>query len=221
MTWRGDELVIAVSLNYRPSMVFRISRETHAIRGSFEMPRAATHTSGLAWDGQCIWAVDFSARRCYEVDAARSFSTGVAQIVATFDTGLDGTSACCFVTFNGAQVLAISQFRKDRQTVFVNHQEAINDGSAQRHKVFSYRNGGFSQGLEFDGKYLYESENRAGRSIINKIDLGLLTSTKDSFLSTVAQLDAPGWGVEDLAWDGQRLWTADEFSFRLYNSLIQ
>lgn len=220
LTWHNGEIIMAVSSENLPSRVFRISSEMLADSGSFEMPKDATHTSGLAWDGEYLWAVDHRARRCYKMDLASSFSVGIAQIVGAFDTGLDGTSACCFLMYRGARVLAISQFRKGRETVFVNHQDAILDESVEGHQVFAYRNEGFSQGLEFDGNYLYESENKAGTGVINKIDLSLLMNTKDSFLSTIAQYDAPGWGVEDLAWDGHEMWTTDEHNFRLFKALI-
>jgi glutamine cyclotransferase len=221
MTWHNGEIVIAVSAKNRPSVVFSMSGETFAITGSFEMPRDATHTSGLASDGQYIWAVDYSARRCYEIDLAPSLSAGAGQIRGTFDTSLEGTSACCFLTFNGGRVLAISQFRAGRQTVFVDHQGSVKEGSTQGHIVFSYRNEGFSQGLEYDGNYLYESENKAGGSVVNRIDIDSLRRTRDSYLSTVVQYNAPGWGVEDLAWDGRKMWTADEYSLRLFRTSLE
>ncbi len=87
--------------------------------------------------------------------------------------------------------------------------------------LFSYQNGGFSQGLEWDGTYLYESENRLGTDIINKMDLSLLLETGSSTEATLSEFGAPGSMVEDLAWDGKSFFTSDERAFRLYMGELQ
>jgi hypothetical protein len=73
-----------------------------------------------------------------------------------------------------------------------------------------------SRGLECFGRFLYEGENKLGRDVINKMNLERLQETGDAIRSTVTQSPAPNGGVEDLAWDGTRLWTSDEKSFRFY-----
>jgi glutamine cyclotransferase len=66
--------------------------------------------------------------------------------------------------------------------------------------VFSYSNEGFSQGLEWDGAYLYESENKCGINVINQMDLQVLRDSGSARKATVRQYNAPSKGVEDLAW---------------------
>jgi hypothetical protein len=101
--------------------------------------------------------------------------------------------------------------------------------------VFAYRNEGFSQGLEWDGRYLYEGENRLHEDIINQMDPTELARTRDAARATVKQWVAAGcehrrwtkrvsdWikGVEDLALDDEgNLYTSDETTFTFYRTRL-
>ena len=78
---------------------------------------------------------------------------------------------------------------------------------------------GFSQGLECINGWLFEAENKLGIDIINQMDLQRLLETGKGREATIKQFPAPYRGVEDLAWDGENLWTSDERSFRFYKGL--
>jgi hypothetical protein len=81
----------------------------------------------------------------------------------------------------------------------------------------SYVNGGFSQGLAWDGHYLYESANAIGSSEIRVLDVAAAIDRGDaSAVREVGRLAAPAGAVEDLETDGDTLWTSDESSFRFY-----
>ena len=186
----------------------------------FDMPEGAVHTSGLAWDGEKLWAVDYIANYAYCIDLEASLAAGTVKELGRFDTTLRGTSACCIVPWNGRRCLAISDFMRSRRTIFVRMEDALKTGTAQGNIEFEYRNEGFSQGLEYVDGYLLESENKAGIDVINKISLERLRQTRDAYRSTVTQYPAPSRGVEDLAWDGQSLWTSDETVFRFFRGWL-
>jgi hypothetical protein len=186
----------------------------------FDMPPEAVHTSGLAWDGRWLWAVDHVSNLGYCIDLEASLTTGQVRLRGHFDTTFLGTSACCLLPWEGETVLAISDFMRTRRTIFVRHEAALTAGTARDAIVFAYHNEGFSQGLEYIDGYLYEAENKYGVDAINQIDLSRLRETCYSRAATVKQYAAPNGGVEDLAWDGQRLWTSDEVKFRFYVGLL-
>ena len=227
LTWANGRLVFANSWNNERSRVYQINPENMEIEGHFDMPDEAGHTTGLAWDGHHLWAVDHLSNRCYRIDLNESLIKGQAVVVESFDTTLGGSSAACLLRINGETLLAISDFLHTRRTILIRHEAAAEDGTARGHIVLSYRNEGMSQGLEFDGEFLYESENKLGIDVINKIDLKLLMETGNSTDATVFQYPAPSpgsylfGGVEDLAWDGVRFWTSHERSFRFYRGLLQ
>lgn len=216
MTCVRGEIVFTNTWKNTRSRVYRLNPPKMEALGHFNMPSEAVHTSGLAFDGQHLWAVDYVANRCYQIDPDASFAKGQAQVLGGFETGLRGTSACCLFKYEGRQYLAISDFMRTRRTYAVRHEDAVKAGHMRGSVVFSYRNEGFPQGLVFDGKYLYESENKRGRDVINQLDLTALVQTRSARLSTFRQFDAPAGGVEDLPWDGEFLYTSYETTFRFY-----
>jgi glutamine cyclotransferase len=218
---RGD-IVFANTWKNTRSRVYRYKPpRMDNILGTFDMPKEAVHTSGLAFDGQYLWAVDYISNRCYKLALEESFAQGEAQVVGSFDTGLGGTSACCFLEYEGRKCMAISDFMRTSRTYLVRHEEALKAGRMQGAAIFSYVNEGFSQGLEWDGQYLYESENKRGVDVVNRMDLAELARTGSARQATVRQFRAGAEGVEDLAWDGEFLYTSDESTFRFYRCRLR
>lgn len=185
------------------------------------MPPKAVHASGLAWDGKYLWGVDHKSNRAYCIDLEPSLSKGAVKVIGSFDTTFKGTSACCIVPWQGNKYLAISDFMKTRRTIFVRMSDAVKAGTAKDAIDFDYKNEGFSQGLEFVDGFLYESENKLGRNIINKIDMEKLVKVRNSRQATVRQYRTPCRGIEDLAWDGKVMWTSDEFVFRFFKGMLE
>ncbi len=216
MTWVDGKIIFANTWKNTKSRVYEIDPESMKILRTFDMPEGAVHTSGLAWDDECLWAVDFISNRSYCINLERSLTAGEVSLVGSFDTTLKGTSACCIVPWEGNRYLAVSDFMHSRRTIFIRPAESLAKGTAQGAIDFSYRNEGFSQGLEYLDGYLYEAENKFGLDIINKIDLQKLAETCNSRKASVAQLAAPSRGVEDLAWTGKALWTSDESEFKFF-----
>lgn len=221
MTWVDGRIIFANSWKNTRSRVYEIDPSSMAIGRFFDMPEGAVHTSGLAWDGKRLWAVDYIANRAYCIDLQSSLDKGAVEILGSFETTLKGTSACCIIPWKGKSCLAISDFRRSRNTIYVNMYDAMDSGSAAGHIEFRYDNEGFSQGLEFFDGHLYESENKLGTDIINKIDPALLERERSSARATVVQFRAPSRGVEDLAWDGHNLWTSDETTFEFYRGAFE
>lgn len=218
LTWAAGRLVFANSWKNTRSRVYEIDPQSMVVLRTFDMPPPAVHTSGLAWDGQCLWAVDFKSNCCYRIDYEASFRAGRAVVSGQFDTTLAGASACCLAPYGDETRLVISDFMHTRRSYFVDIQRALRHGTARGAIDFSYRNGGFSQGLEFAAGWLWESENRRGVDVVLQIDPQRLLLTADSRRAAVRQYDAPSRGVEDLAWDGSQLWTSDEVDFHFYRA---
>lgn len=218
LTYANGNLIFANTWKNTRSRVYEIDPKNMEIKRYFDMPPEAVHTSGLAWDGEYLWAVDYISNRGYCIDLEPSLSVGKVNIIGSFDTTLKGTSACCIVPWNGQNYLAISDFRRTRKTIFVRKEDAIKAKTAEGAIDFYYLNEYFSQGLEFAKGHLFESENKIGQNVINKIDLKKLEETQDSRKATIMQYSAPSNGVEDLAWDGEYFWTSDESVFRFFKT---
>jgi len=220
MAYLDGKIIWANSWKDTNCRVYEIDPATMELLRHFDMPEEAVHTSGFTWDGEHLWGVDYISNRAYRLDLEPSFASGAAVVAGSFDTTLEGTSACCMVPWKGKKLLAISDFMNSRDTIFVDTAAALDAGSADAAIAFKYRNEGFSQGLEFAEGYLYESENKLGKSVINKMDLEKLEQTGDAVQSLVKQYRGPDAGVEDLAWDGQYMWTSDEKVFRFFRGRL-
>jgi hypothetical protein len=218
MTWAEGRILFANSWKNTRSRVYRYAPPAMTLEGSFDMPDEAVHTSGLAWDGSRLWAVDYVSNRCYAIDLGRSLAAGKAVVLGGFPTGFGGTSACALLEHGGERLLAISDYTRTARTYAVRHEQALAEGGLANAVAFSYRNEAFSQGLIWDGTWLFEAENKLGVDVINQMDVGRLVATGSARASTVRQIAAPGRGVEDLAWDGTWLYTSDEMSFRFYRA---
>lgn len=221
MTWANGKILFANSWKNTRSRVYEIDPATMKVLRTFDMPEGAVHTSGLAWDGGRLWGVDYVSNRVYCIDLEPSLSEGKVRLIGSFDSTLRGTSACCIVPWDGERLLAVSDFMRSKKTLIIRMEEALRKGSAAGAIAFEYLNEGFSQGLEFAEGYLYESENKIGTNIINKIDLARLRETRSSREATAVQYPAPGEGVEDLAWDGSGMWTSDEKVFRFFRGTFR
>lgn len=220
ISWVEGKLIFANSWDDERSRVYEINPETMEQLRHFDMPPEAVHTSGLAWDGSYLWAVDHIADTAYKLDLEASFESGKAQVAGSFDTTLEGTSACSMVRFDGQRCLAISDFMHSRKTIFVRPSAAVEQGTAAGQIAFAYENEGFSQGLEYIDGYLYESENKLGTNVLNKIDIAQLQETRCARKATVRQYPAPSYGVEDLAWDGKAIWTSDETAYKFFKTQL-
>ena len=225
LTWVKGKLIFANSWKNKRSRVYKINPRTMKEESYFDMPPEAVHTSGLCWDGKFLWAVDYKSNKGYKINLNESFKRKKAKVVGSFETGLKGTSACCIVPYGNSskkekrkkkKFLAISDYMNSGKTYFVDQNKALKNGNMKKAIVFSYENEDFSQGLEFIDGYIYESENKIGRNVINKICLKDLKRTRNSFKSTTKQYCEPSWAVEDLCWDGTFLWTSDEVSKKFY-----
>lgn len=218
MAWTGDRIIFASSVADTESILYECHPDDMRILRSFKMEKEAVHVSGLAYDGRHLWAVDYVSNRCYKLDLEASFQQRRAVVLGHFATGLKGTSACCLLKIEGRDYLAISDFMRTRKTYIVDHEAALARGTMSENIVFAYRNEGFSQGLEWDGRYLYESENKAGVDVINQMDFAVLRAHQDARAATVRQFNAPGKAVEDIAFDGERLYTSDERDFMFHRT---
>lgn len=165
--------------------------------------------------------MDYISNKAYCIDLEPSLISSKVKLIGSFDTTLKGTSACCIVPWDGKTYLAISDFMRTRRTIFVRMNDALEARTAEDAIDFEYRNEGFSQGLEFVEGFVYESENKFGTDIINKMDPEKLKRTPDARKSTLTQYPAPSKGVEDLAWDGSALWTSDESVFRFFRGRLE
>jgi hypothetical protein len=221
MAWARGALVFTNHRHDTGSGLFVFDAKTFTLRARAEMPPEATHTGGLAWDGHDLWAADYNANRVYRIDLESTIARGRAVVLEAYPTGMRGTSAVAAFEIGGRKVLAISDFGlpgiAKTCIVAIDRAAELASRSVENVAEVCYDNSGFSQGLAFAHGLLYEAVNAIGRDRIRALDVSDAVRTHDgSRVVEVAILEAPGDAVEDLATDGETLWTSDEESFRFY-----
>lgn len=218
LTWANGRLILANTWHDAKSRIYEIDPDSMKVLRWFDMPAEACHTSGLAWDNAHLWAVDYRSNKAYRIDIEASLESSLAAIVGEFKTTLRGTSACCFMPWRGETRLVISDFCNTGSTIVVDHVKALASGTARGAIVFRYKNQRFSQGLTYALGHLWEAENRLSCSVVNMICPDKLRCCRNSAEATVAQFAGPSCFIEDLAWDGRRLWTSDESKFHIHKA---
>jgi glutamine cyclotransferase len=223
-----DELIVTNHWHGEASALYRVDIDTGEVRDTAKMASEATHTSGLAWDGEWLWAVDHTTSRLYRLDRRATFEAGRAVVEDAYDTGLRGASGLTTLVVDGRRYIAVSDFVWTIETAvplplgtgrtflasleWVRRGEPVPDAA-----VCAYHHGGYSQGLTWDGRYLYESLNNLGTDRIEVRDvLPAVRSPAVATVDLVGSFPGPAGRIEDLGTDGQRLWTTDESTYRLY-----
>ncbi len=220
LTYINGYLYLAESHNDEIGMVYKIdpSQDVGRIVASFKLPYDAVHTSGLAWDGHYLWAVDYVSKKLYQIDLAGSLSSGQAVTKNEYATGLDGPSAITIFNWQQDTYLAVSDFMNTKRTYILKHGSYKAGVSITEQSLFSFKNKVFSQGLTSDGQYLYEATNKVGKDVIYKLDLCKIFALKNFDQAVVEIYQAPADMVEDLAVGDGKIWTSDESTFAIYST---
>lgn len=219
LTFISKDLLFSYHMKNKGSKVFLISTDNMNVKGSFNMPYDALHTSGLAWDGSFLWAVDYLSNKVYKIDVDSSLTSNKAKVISSFSTGLKGSSACTYLKLRGDGYIVISDFMNTGRIYFMN----INKSLKKKRPIydFSFIGAGFSQGLTTDGVYLYDSNGNIGVDKIYKIDIEKAILKGSYKYGIVSEFNAPNAMVEDLAYDGKYIWTSDESTFKFYRANLE
>ncbi len=218
-TLAGGQLVFSEHWNDTRSVLYLVDPQGMEVLSQASMPAQAVHTSGLAWDGETLWAVDHASCQLFDLDLRATFTKGDAQVRRAWPTGLGGPSALTMLQVDGVVYLAISDFMHSSRTYLVPRDRIPELGVLTVPEIarVSYANGTFSQGLAWDGQHLLEAVNNTGVDRIEVYDVERAVRQGDAGLvRRLGSFSAPGTAVEDLATDGQQLWTSDEHSYRWY-----
>jgi glutamine cyclotransferase len=219
LTRVDDKLVFTNHWKDTKSAMYLMDLETMEVLDETEMPPEAVHTSGLAWDGESLWAVDYKSNRLYVIDLAASFEGDEVVVRESYPTGLGGTSAMTLVDVDGVDYMAISDFMRTGLTYLVPKADApkLADHPIADLAVATYKNRGFSQGLTWDGTFLYETSNSLGRDCVHvyRVDEAIRSNGAEK-VDYVGRIKGPVSFLEDLATDGERMWTSSERAYHFY-----
>jgi PGF-pre-PGF domain-containing protein len=214
MTFINDSLFHSAHNNSQFSRVWEINTSDMSIIGWFDMPSEASHTSGLAYepDEDRLYAADYDSDKVYKIDYISALADNDASddIDGSFATTKSGTSAITFAIFNGERQLIMSDYANSDKTYVINYTKALSDGTASGNFLGNYNNRDRSQGLTWDGVYLYESDST--NEIVYKLNLSKAVSLGSYTDGLIDSYDVkpPVTAAEDLAYKDGVVWTSSE-----------
>lgn len=228
MTVEDGDLLVTNHWNGAKSGLYRVDSETGDILARAAMPAEAKHTSGLAWDGEWLWALDHESNMLYQLNIEETFAEEQAVVERQFETGLQGASGLTLIEAGDKAYFVISDFLwtiettpslpvGSARTYIVPRTRVERGKTVEQAAVCSYNNGGYSQGITWDGSYLYESLNNLGTDRIEVLDVSDILSDPDTGnIDRIGSFEGPAGRIEDLGTDGDTLWTTDEGTYALY-----
>jgi hypothetical protein len=207
-----------------PISSFPLDDEKLSNLKSFSLPKEHSHVAGLAMDGATLFGADYRTNQVLRI----SFSFEDLEKDPTYEfttSAMKGLSGMDFLCQATSDLFILSEFKLNPfahcSTAFFTSEEKMHKESFQPQE--SYVNKGYSQGLTFasiDGlEYVIESLNKGlldpfgfkpKTDEIRMYDLQSLLNGSDEKTALRAKFPTPGTMVQDLAWDGEYLYTSDE-----------
>lgn len=219
LTYVNGKLIFSNHWKDTKSGLFLFDSKDMTLEAVSSMPHEAIHTSGLAWDGTFLWAVDYKSNYLYKLDMEKTFKQDTAYVLDKYPTSLEGTSASTIITIDDKQYVAVSDFERTCRTYIfdLKNVDMLKKSPISEVAIISYSNESFSQGLTWDGLFLYEALNKVGTDQINVYDIkDAIRQQKSHRIKKVRSFSGPSPSIEDLATDGKYLWTSDEKTYRFY-----
>ena len=190
-----------------------------SVRCDAPLPEEAKHIAGLTWAHELLWTLDYGAGWLH----AFQFQIAPGGCTLTqsdrYPTGLRGASGLTHLAVDGVDYLAMSDFMHTSRSYVVPMArlgELRGGAAVPELAVTSWPHGGFSQGLTWDGTFVYDATGARGRDRILVVDAARAIREGVPAIEPLGAFPAPADMVEDLAILNGALWTSDEATFRVY-----
>lgn len=197
--------------NTGPCRVFRLDRATGAAAGAFDLPEGVcTHAGGLAYlgDGRLLLA---DTRQLFRIDLGKALASGKAE-GAMSAVKIAGELRGSFATFDGKDAWIGTWTREAPKARLYRLDATIFEGEPGRTVDHSRSTDSIPIPVEAQGAAFDKAGN-------------LWLSASSSKFGTLFKLDRSGTvlakydmvaGLEDLGFDGERLWGISESGTRKY-----
>lgn len=217
----GHRLYLAFTRSNAPSLlaIFSIRRPTMLTK--FEFPGTVNKLSGMDYFDHKLWLIDGQSGKLITVDIARSIEAGSLEIADEIDTGIEGASGLAFISYQGRTYMALSVFLKEGETYLIDYSQALKGTGFAKSIRYTIKNYNFSQGLAFDGRYLYDANSFFGFDRIFKIDIDKAIANESYNGSVVEVFNSPDQMIKGIYIYKNEIWTADEYTLKLYKGILK
>lgn len=221
VTGDGQRLYLTFSKNNAPSILaILVPQQTKSLI-RFEFPGTLGKLSGMDCFEKKLWLIDSQNGKLITIDIEQSLSSRMLVIPDEIDTGIQGVSGLAFITFQGRTYLALSVFLREGQTYLIDYAKAIKGNGFKESICHTIKNFNFSQGLAFDGQYLYDANSFFGFDRIFKIDIAKAVSNESYTGAVVEVFNSPDQMIKGIFIYKNDIWTMDEYSLKLYKGILR
>lgn len=216
----GKRLFLTFYKPSAPILLTVIRSAKQEILKKIEIPKIFGKLSGMDYFEDKLWLINYESGKIIVVDAGSSLNSGSFIVMDEIETGIEGVNGLAFVTVNGKVYLALSDFLKEGRTYLVDYARMKKGDGFGRSLCHKIRNYNFSQGLAFDGRYLYDANSFFGFDRIFKIDLQKAVVNETYNDAIIEVFASPDQMIKDIFIDHDGIWTVDEFALKLYRGTL-
>lgn len=217
----GHRLYLTFARSNAPSLLAIYSVHRPTLLTKFEFPGTVTKLSGMDYFDHKLWLIDGQNGKLVTVDIARSIEAGSLQIADEIDTGIEGASGLAFISYRGRTYMAISVFLKEGETYLIDYSQALKGTGFAKSIRYTIKNYNFSQGLAYDGRYLYDANSFFGLDRIFKIDIEKAIANESYNGAIVEVFNSPDQMIKGIYIYDNEIWTVDEYSLKLYKGILK
>lgn len=217
----GRHLLLSNHWKDAASHLYVLDPADAEVRCDVALPGEARHVAGLTWARGRLWTLDYGEGWLHSFEVEITPPTCALRSAQRFATGLGGASGLTCLAVDGVEYVALSDFmHSERSYVLAIDRLAELEAGATVPElaVTSWANGAFSQGLAWDGTFVYDATGARGRDRILVVDVAAAIREGRATTEALGAFPAPADMVEDLAILDGALWTSDEATFRVYRS---
>jgi|GEM_PF-1571251 len=204
-------------------IIFRKSDPTLLVVKELELPPEATHTSDLTVYKGHFYAIDYHSNYIYQLDFKELRHKLKLKVIRKVRVTKPDRQFGSFeiVEHEGKEYLFVTTFLKDNRMYVFDFDAFFRQRLGfEKSLLFSIESSFFTQGLclSSTAKSLFHSVNRFGVDFIFELDIRRLLLTKNYRESITRSFLGPDKMIEDLAVQGDTVYTSDEYVNKVYRA---
>jgi hypothetical protein len=110
---------------------------------------------------------------------------------------------------------------KEGETYLIDYSQALKGTGFAKSIRYTIKNYNFSQGLAYDGRYLYDANSFFGLDRIFKIDIEKAIVNESYNGAIVEVFNSPDQMIKGIYIYNNEIWTADEYTLKLYKGILK
>lgn len=186
----------------KESKIYTLDSQKKVI-SSYQLPKEATHTSGICFNEEQIITVDYNTNKVYFFRKHEK----KLHLIKSIPTNLKGTSSCDTFKYKDKKNIVITDFSNTKSSFILDLEILYETEDFEKSILAKYKNNGFSQGVFFYNDLIFD----VGNSLIglSKIEVRRLIDILEK-KNKVLSFYTPIIGIQEIYIENDVVYTSDE-----------